>query len=193
MKFLASFLCMLLSTALVAMAQAPVQVVPLNLKLKKVSWAEITTPKFQTDIPDKRSDKLKWIEIEVEFDIDKIPDGQVIDELTFKYTVLLNGKLYTGDVTHVNISKGNNRYSVMYMSPRSIERATLGKPFTAGMLDNIWVVVEHQGQKLGQEQIKKVIIPNMPQTTGMLVPKSETPFQVLWWDRYESVKPTLGR
>jgi hypothetical protein len=29
--------------------------------------------------------------------------------------------------------------------------------------------------------------------TGMLVPKSETPFQVLWWDRYEAVKPPAAR
>jgi len=193
MKFFASFLLVLLSTAVVAVAQVPVQVGPNNIKIKGVAPSVVSTPKFQTDIPDKRSDKLKWLEIEVDFDVEKIPTTEVIDELTFKYTLLFNGKLYTGEVTHVNIPVGRDHYSVMYMSPRAIDRATLGKPFTAGMIDNIWVSVERQGQKLATDSVKKNAMPNTPQTAGLLVPKSETPFQVLWWDRYEAVKPPAAR
>jgi len=193
MKFLASFLLALVSTAGIAMAQVPVQVGPANIKVKKINPSVITSPEFRTDVPDKRSPKLKWFEIEVEFDVDKIPKGQVIDELTFKYTVLFNGKLLTGEVTHVNIPNGSDHYSVMYMSPRSIDRATMGAPFTAGMVDNIWVTVERQGQKLGEDSLKKTAQPNTPQTPGLLVPKSETPFQVLWWDRYEAVKAPGAR
>ncbi len=192
MKFLASFLLTLLSTAVVAMAQVPVQVGPQNIKVKKINPSVITSPEFRTDVPDKRSPKLKWFEIEVEFDVDKIPKGEVIDELTFKYTVLFNGKLLTGEVTHVNIPNGSDHYSVMYMSPRAIDRATMGAAFTAGMVDNIWVSVERQGQKLATDSLKKTAIPNAAQTPGLLVPKSETPFQVLWWDRYEAVKPAVG-
>lgn len=193
MKFLASFLLALVSTAGIAMAQVPVQVGPANIKVKKINPSVITSPEFRTDVPDKRSPKLKWFEIEVEFDVDKIPKGQVIDELTFKYVVLFNGKLLTGEVTHVNIPNGSDHYSVMYMSPRSIDRATMGAPFTAGMVDNIWVSVERQGQKLGEDSLKKTAQPNVPQTPGLLVPKSETPFQVLWWDRYEAVKAPGAR
>ncbi len=188
MKSFASFLLALFSMAVAVDAQAPVQVTKQNIKVAKVIPALVATPEFSVDIPNKRAEKMKWLEIEVEFDVEKIDATQVIDELTFKYTLLLNGKLYTGEVTHVNIPKGNNHYSVMYMSPRSLDRATLGKQLNQGMIQNIWVSVERQGAPLGEKSVAAGAIPPQEKITGMLVPKSETPFQVLWWDRYEAVK-----
>jgi hypothetical protein len=173
--------------ALDASAQAPAPVTMKNVKIKKISPALVSTPKYNVDIPDKRSDLLKWFEIEVEFEVNDIP---LVDELTFNYTVLINGKLCPGEVTHVNIPKGNSRFSVMYISPRSLDRITLGKTLSQGMIDNIWVTVSKSGQKLGEDALKKAPIPNLPQMPDQLVKKGDTPFQVLWWDRYEAVKST---
>jgi len=113
-------------------------------------------------------------------------------ELTFKYDVLMNGRLYPGEITYVNIPKGRDRYSVMYMSPRNIDRITGGKQLNAAMIENIWVTISKQGQVLALSSFKEKgkLVPNLPQTTGMLLPKSETPFHILWWDRYETVKPS---
>jgi hypothetical protein len=113
-----------------------------------------------------------------------------VDELTFKYDVLINGKLCPGEITHINIPKGQPRYSVIYISPRSLDRITGGKLLNAGMIDNIWVTISRQGQALAISSLKDKgkPVPNLPQNPGMLSPKSETPFQVLWWDRYEAVK-----
>ena len=159
-----------------------------NIKLGKISPAVVPTPEYQVNgTPPKRSEALKWFEIEVEFEVNGV---ELVDELTIQYIVLLNGKLLPGEVTHVNIPKGNNRYSVMYISPRSIDRITAGKALTQGMIDNIWVKVTKSGQLLGETSLKKAAVPNLPQVPDQLVKKSETPFQVLWWDRYEAVKNT---
>jgi hypothetical protein len=186
MKIFASIFAALAVLTLSASAQVPAQVQPHNIKVSKIMPALVSTPEYSVNIANKRSPSLKWLEIEVEFDVDKI---ELVDELTFKYTVLLDGKLYTGEVTHVNIPKGNDHHSVMYMSPRAMDRATGGKTLNQGMIENIWVVVEKQGQKLGEKSLVAKQAPNIPQTPGLLVTKGETPFQVLWWDRYEQVKP----
>lgn len=158
-----------------------------NIKLNKISPSVLPTPEYTVNIANKRSEALKWFEIEVEFEVNGI---ELVDELTFQYTVMINNKLCPGEVTHVNIPKGNNRYSVMYISPRSLDRITGGKALNAGMVENIWVKVSKSGQLLGQIELKKGPLPNLQQMPDQLVKKSETPFQVLWWDRYEAVKNT---
>ena len=158
-----------------------------NIKINKIAPAVVSTPEYGVSIPNKRSEALKWFEIEVEFEVKGV---ELVDELTFQYTVMINGKLCPGEVTHVNIPKGNSRYSVMYISPRSLDRITGGKALNQGMIENIWVKVSKSGQLLGEDALKKAPLPNLPQVPDQLVKKSDTPFQVLWWDRYEAVKST---
>jgi len=189
MRIFASIFASLTLLAVSASAQAPVPIGPRNVKIEKISPAFLTTPEFTIrGTPDKRSPALKWFEIEVEFAVEGV---ELVDELSFRYDVLMNGKLYPGDITHVNIPKGNARYSVMYISPRTLERiAGVGKPLHPGMIENIWVTISKQGQVLAISSWKDKgkPVPNYAQTPGMLLPKSETPFQVLWWDRYEAVR-----
>ncbi len=186
MKTLASIFAAVTLFAGSALSQAP-HAGPLKVKITKIAPAAITTPDFTVkNLPDKRSEYLKWFEIEVEFDVD---GPELVDELTFTFMAEINGKYCPGEITHVNIPKGRNRYTVMYMSPRSIDRLTAGKPLTQTMVGNVWVEVKKQGQVLVKDSFKKGVMPNAQNYPGLLVPKSETPFQVLWWDRYEAVKP----
>ena len=172
-----------------AQAQVPVQVTARNIKIDKIMPAVVGTPEFTiANTPPKRSQLQKWLEIEVEFEILGV---ESVDELTFKFDVLINGKLYPGDITHVNIPKGRERYTVMYISPRNLDRITGGKPLTAAMIENVWVTISKQGQALALSSLKDKntrAVPNLPQFPGLLTPKSETPFSVLWSDRYEAVK-----
>ncbi len=158
-----------------------------NIKINKIAPSVVSTPEYGVNIPNKKAEALKWFEIEVEFEVKGV---ELVDELTFQYTVLINGTLCPGEVTHVNIPKGNNRYSVMYISPRSLDRITKGKTLNQGMIENIWVKVSKAGQVLGEDAMKKAALPNLPQMADQLVKKSDTPFQVLWWDRYEAIKST---
>lgn len=170
-----------------AYAQVPAVITARDIKIEKISPSVTSSPEYQVrNTTDKRATYLKWLEVEVEFSVDRV---ELVDELTFEYLVEINGKLCPGEVTHVNIPKGNSLYSVMYMSPRAIDRLTMNKPLTAGMIGNMWVTIKKQGQTLATKSVHAGAPKNQQQFPGLLVSKNETPFQVLWWDRYEAIRP----
>jgi hypothetical protein len=135
--------------------------------------------------PTKRSKNEKWLEFEVAYDT--APDE--IDELTFRFTALVEKKLLTGEVTYVNILKGRDHYAVMYISPKGIARLTGGRALTGAGIENVWVEVSRQGQLLGKESFKPGVPPNVAQVAGLVLRKDETPFAPLFYDRYEAIKP----
>ena len=187
MKTFAFAFASLTFAAIGAPSLVPVVVTAKNVKIEKILPAVVGTPEYNiSNTPPKRSQPQKWLEIEVEFAVEGV---ELIDELTFKFDVKINGKLYPGEITHVNIPKGKDRYTVMYLSPRNLERITDGKPLNASMIEDIWITISKQGQALAISSMKHAkVVPNLPQIPGMLTPKSETPFSVLWSDRYETVK-----
>lgn len=169
--------------------QAPVG--PGSVKITKVEISGVKSPEYQIiGGPQKRYKTGTWLEIEVSFET-KVED---IDELTFNYAVLIEKTLLDGSVTHVNIPKGPEHYSVMYIAPRSLERLVGGKPFTAASIGNAWITVSRQGQILDgpatnpKAAYKPTAMPNLPHVAGLLLNKNETPFSPLFYDRYEAIK-----
>ncbi|MGB8170625.1 MAG: Amuc_1102 family pilus-like protein [Chthoniobacteraceae bacterium] len=183
-KFLLSA-CALTVTAIAASAQTPVG--PGSVKLGKVQPEVVKTPEYNiTGGPQKRSKIGQWLEVEVEFET----KPEDIDELTFKYTILMEKKLLDGEVTHIAIPKGRDHYSVIYVSPRAIEKLTGGKPLTGGSIENVWVEVSKQGQILDKASFRPGVPPNLPHLAGLVLNKDETPFAPLFYDRYEAIKKT---
>lgn len=168
-------------------AQQQVPVGPGAVKITKVQPAVVKTPEIQfSGGVQKRSKPGDWLEVEVEFEV-KVEE---IDELTFAYTIGIENRLLDGSVTHVNIPKGRDRFSVVYVAPRSLEKLTGGKALSAASIQNVWVIVSRQGQVLDQAAFKPGPIPNLPHTQGMVLNKNETPFAPLFFDRYEAIKAT---
>jgi hypothetical protein len=186
MKVFLFSLSALLIASLAGVAQVPVG--PGSLKLGKVQAAMVKTPEFQiTGGQSKRYKVGEWLECEVEF----ATEPELIDELTFKYMILVEKKLLDGEVTHINIPKGREHYSVVYVAPRSLERLTGGKPLTATAVDNVWVEVSKQGQVLGRTSLKQGAVPNATKLTGLVLNKDQAPpFAPLYYDRYEAIKPS---
>ncbi len=182
MKLILSVLGALCLLGVAANAQGVVRMG--DVKITKVSPSAPKTPDFQFSGTPKRSKLGQWLEVEVEFET----KPEDIDELTFKYTILIEKKLLDGEVTHVNIPKGREHFSVMYVAPRTLERLTDGKALTASSIENVWVEVSKQGQVLHKESFKPGNPPNLPHLTGMVLNKVETPFAPLYFDRYEAVK-----
>ena len=166
-----------------SLAQAPVG--PGSVKLGKVAPAVVKTPEFNlTSGPTKRSKNADWLEVEVEYET-----KADIDELTFKYTFQIEGKLLDGEVTYVAIAKDKEHFAVMYVSPKAIKQLTGGKALTAGSIENVWVDVVRQGQKLDQTASYKPSAPkNAAHLTGFVLRKDQTPFAPLFYDRYEEIK-----
>jgi hypothetical protein len=178
----------LTALALVALlGQALAQtVVPAGaVKLGKVQPAIVKTPEYQiTGGQNKRYKLGNWMEIETDFST--VPEE--IDELTFKYTVMVEKHLLTGEVTYVNIPKDREHFAVMYVAPRTLDKLSGGKPLTGASIENVWVEVSHSGQVLDKTSFKPGQIPNLPIATGLVLNKEQTPFAPLYFDRYETIK-----
>jgi hypothetical protein len=59
------------------------------------------------------------------------------DEISLKYFILVNGKLLTGEGTHVNVPAGRENRSVMYVPPRALARAMGNRALTPNAVQNI--------------------------------------------------------
>lgn len=163
----------------------------------------VKSPEFNIGIgPKKRSNNKDWLEVEVEFSWQ--PRGRVevpfTDELTFNYYILLNNKspkapqgtLLVGNVTHVAVAVGKKMRSVMYVSPRTLERFFDGKIPTnaSSAIIDVGVTITKQGQLVAESSWKGrgQWWAQMQQVPGYVLNKNETPFAPLFWDYYESIK-----
>lgn len=114
------------------------------------------------------------------------------DELTFKYFILINGKLLTGEVTHANIAAGGGRRSVVYVSPRALARFIGKGVVTPNTVQNIAVQILQKGalkDELSFTRAPAQWYAGLPAVSGFVLNKNETPFAPLYWDRYEQIKP----
>ncbi len=183
MKTFSSVACALAVLAISASAQTAVG--PGSVKLGKLTVEAPSSPDYSVSGgPTKRSKNEKWLEFEVAYDT--LPEE--IDELTFRFTALVEKKLLTGEVTYGNIIKGRDHYAVMYVSPKGISRLTGGKALTGAGIENVWVEVSRQGQVLAKESFKPGAPPNVAQVAGLVLKKDDTPFAPLFYDRYEAIK-----
>ena len=161
-----------------------------DFQLTKITKNLVSTPQFTytgaQQYPTNQRDR--WLEVEVEFSA----APAFTDELTFKYFILLNGRLLTGEVTHTDISAGRENRSVMYVSPRALARFMGNRAITPNAVENIAVQIVQQGAIKGELSLARTApqwFAAMPQVSGFVLNKNETPFAPLYWDRYEQIKP----
>src|SRR5437868_3629426 len=122
-----------------AMAQPRGEV---DFQLLKINTNFISSPQFTyTGAEQFQADQReRWLEVEVTFAC----APEFTDELTLKYFILVNGKLLTGEVTHVNIPAGRENRSVVYVTPKTLQRLMLGRTVTNAALQNITVQLLQQ-------------------------------------------------
>lgn len=180
-----------LAVGLIALASpAAAQTRGTDFQLTKITKNLVTTPQFaytggQQYLANQRD---RWLEVEVEFTA--VPE--VTDELTLKYFVLINGKLLTGEVTHVNIAAGREHRSVMYVSPRGLARFVGNGAVTPNAIQNVAIQIAKGGaikDELSFSRAAAQWYAGLPAVTGFVLNKNETPFGPLYWDRYEQIKP----
>jgi len=194
-------LCVVALTAVSAPAQLNTE-----FKVNKINVNFQDSPNFGVSSYDKRVTRpAKWLEVEVNFDwTPRLKDPQFADELTFNYYILLNNKspefpqgtLLSGTVTHVNIPQEKGMNSVVFVSPRTLQRFFGGKvPANAAQaVVDVGVEISAKGQVVANFvwKGKGEWWRSYQQTTGYVLNKSETPFAYLAWDYYEAIKPKGG-
>lgn len=175
--------------------------------ISKIEPSIVTTPSISYSGATQKSTRPKsWMEIEVTFGWQPTtppanPSDKYADDIVLDYYVLLSNKstaspqgtLLTGQVTHTSIpAMQNDLKSVMYVSPRTLERFFDGKlPSSASSaIVDIGVTISRQGQVVAQKSLKSPGIwwPQYQKTSGYLLNKNETPFAALNSDYYEAVK-----
>jgi hypothetical protein len=158
--------------------------------IKKVQPSVIRTPIMQFTGDTRRTGQSQqWLEVEVSFE----SNIEITDELTFKYYVLLGGKCLTGEVTHMNILRGRDLASVMYVSPHTIAKMLENKPMTGVSIENAAVQILNKGQLVASKSYKEAGGDwwQRMQPIPVMYNKNETPFSSLYWDRYEEIKPPI--
>lgn len=170
--------------------------------ITKIDPQIVTTPAISySGALQKVSRPKSWMEVEVAFTwVPRMATEKFSDDVTFTYYVLLSNKsvtspqgtLLTGQVTHTSLPAKQDLKTVMYVSPRSMERFFDGKiPASAGSaIVDIGVTITRQGQVVAEKSLKGTgpWWPQYQQTAGYLLNKSETPFASLNSDYYEAVK-----
>jgi len=163
--------------------------------IKKISPGVDLSPDYSFNFgpiqhPKPRS--LQWLEVEVNFE----SNVDWTDELTVRYYILLAGTCLTGEVTHIDIPKGRDLYSVVYISPKTIARLLNNHPMTSADIQDVGVQLVSKGQVLTTKSYKTQgdtqWWQNQQQVTGKVLNKNETPFAPLLWDRYEQIKAPGG-
>jgi len=167
-----------------------------DYQIKKISPAVILSPSisfnFGPQHPQGRAEQ--WLEVEVNFE----SDVDWTDELTVKYYILLADQCLVGDVTHIDIPRGRDLYSVMYVPPRTIARILNGSSLTGEDIKDVGVQLVSKGQVVATKSFKtpgaQQWWENLQQVNGKVLNKNETPFAPLIWDRYEQIKaPSTGQ
>jgi hypothetical protein len=139
-----------------------------------------------------------WLEFESDFDsADEFP------ELLFRYSILMkvgNGlKLLEGEVTHIDVARGKDRHSVMYVAPKTLNKIADGKQFNPTNIQAYWVEVFAGAESIGgqfksshgitYDQVAKEK-DKLEKVSDAFLSKAQTPFAPLFWDYYEAVKPS---
>ena len=180
------------SCAIIAAAMATAMAQPraaVDFQLQKITTNFISSPQFSyTGAQQYQADQReRWLEVEVTFS----STPEFTDELRLKYFILVNGNLLTGEVTHVNIAAGRDNRSVMYVTPKTLQRLMLGRTITNNAVQNVAVQLTQQGALKDELSLNRAApqwYATMPQLGGLVLNKNETPFAPLYWDRYCQIK-----
>lgn len=160
-----------------------------DIRMNKITRDLLTPPDYSYAGAEKiRESHDRWLKVEVQFSA----FAEFTEEVTFKYYILMGGKLLTGEVTHVNVIGGKELYSCMYVPPRAIARVLGNRPPNVNSIENIAVQVVLKGEvkdELSLTRASAQWFTQLPAMTGFVLNKNETPFAPLFWDHYEQIKP----
>ena len=165
------------------------------LTIKNITVTTPLTPQFTTINGDdqlKRYTPSKWLEVEVEFS-----SSAPTREAQFKFNIEMGNTLLVGQQTVVDMPTSGSLFTSMYVAPRTLTTLLRGAPLTPTSVQNIAVQIMRPGvaQPISFKQLNPGprFFETMQQVPNFVLPKSETPFAFLYWDRYEQVKPEASR
>ena len=161
-------------------------------RIRNIRKDLVKAPTFQTSTADTGGGRpatlyQDWLRIEVQFE----SRPEWADDVQVKFFVLLgegrDAKLFSGEVNHVNVQKGQQHYSAMFVHPNTVQRYGRGK------VTAVAVQVFYQGKLVAQESDPKSNErwwERFTPVTGHVLNPLQTPWSVIATERYEPIKAT---
>jgi len=153
----------------------------------------VKTPEYTTSLSRGKASPRDWAELSVVYDT----EPEWVDELTFQYYTLLFDKkkgdysLFKGTVTYVDIPKGRNHASTMYLRPVALTRygevtaMAVEIIYKGEVIDTKTDERMIKGAKLAKEWWKS---PQLAVKEGYVLNRAQTPFALVNYDDYETIK-----
>ena len=174
----------------------------------KPSFDDLPSPEFSGG--KQKSFKPKdWLEIETKLNIalSPAPKSQTCERLTIKWYIAVKNPekpqsmlLLTKDIEHVNVPLDEDVYCSVYLSPASIKALTGSDRGGKNAVEYVGYEVLINGVKAAEETSKgrvgwwNVASERISRSDSVpLLTKAETPFAIMWWDRYAEVADPRGR
>lgn len=144
-----------------------------------------------------------WLEVEAKLKVQMAPEppSKTLERLTVKWYVAVKNPEKSGtflllskQVEYVNVPLQEDVYTSVYLSPASIRRITGQDRAGKNAVELVGFEVLVNGEKVAAETNKSQV--NWWNTasdkisrseTVPLLSKKETPFSVMWWDRYAEI------
>ena len=187
-------------------AAAGAKAVPeIRIKVKKLEGLDregkMLSPEFRTNYS-RSAKRGEWCEIKTEY----YTYDEWLDELTFSYYVMTRGtdgeargmySFYDLSVRYVDVEKGNDHMSTVYLHPKTVER--FGWPVAIG------VVISAKGKEIAKEVEASIPMPKnedwwksdavlknprvkVVKRSGRLLSRAQTPFALVNIDDYEVIQ-----
>ncbi len=169
---------------------------------EKPAFDDLPSPQFSGG-KEKSFKPKDWLEIEAKLKISLSPEppSKTCDKITVKWYIAVKNPdkpstmlLLTKEVEHVNVPLEEEIYCSVYLSPASIKRLTGSDKGGKSAVEYVGYEVLVNGEKKVEETNKlKAGWWNIPSDkiarseTVPLLDKTETPFSIMWWDRYAEV------
>jgi len=172
---------------------------------EKPSFDDLPSP---TDFGGAKSKSFKpkdWLEVETKLKIQMspAPKSSTLERMTVKWYIAVKNPEKSGtflllskDVEYVNIALDEDVFASIYLAPASIRRLTGSDKAGKGSVEFVGFEVLVNGEKVASETNKgpanwwNAASDKISRSdTVPLLSKKETPFSVMWWDRYAEEAP----
>lgn len=177
-----------------------------SVKIERVQ--SMDSPTIQAQTKDMRFKPKAWAYLEAAIKVDardtvtkKAP--LFLNDLKVKFYVAvktpaderpIGALLLTKEITYVNVPVGETFYVCVFLAPSSVKRLTGGDSVLVSLFEKTGVSISYGEQNIYPDSKSKKkqwwesekLIPsgNYP-----LLSKNQTPFMMLWYDRYPEVSP----
>jgi hypothetical protein len=172
---------------------------------EKPNFEDLPSPTEFGGAKGKSFKQKDWLEVDVKLKVQMAPapKSQTLERMTVKWYIAVKNPeksgtflLLTKDIEYVNVALEEDVYASVYLSPASIKRLTGNDRAGKSSVEYVGFEVLVNGEKLAADTNKGQVgwwnaaSDKIARTdTVPLLSKKETPFSVMWWDRYAEEAP----